>query len=159
MRTIDELVIHCSASKNGNPEKFTAMDVDMWHRERGWKRDPAAMKAFNPQFRAIGYHFLIFPDGHLETGRSPDEQGCHCPPNEHNLGVMLFGTDKFSLPAWEQLKNLALVCRSDYKGINITGHYQHQSAIVQNKKCPCFDVPEWVASGFTPNENHIWVPK
>lgn len=33
MRKIKEIIIHCSATKEGR--NFTVADIDRWHRERG----------------------------------------------------------------------------------------------------------------------------
>ena len=33
MRKIKEIIIHCSATKEGR--NFTVVDIDRWHRERG----------------------------------------------------------------------------------------------------------------------------
>ncbi len=43
MRKIDSIIIHCSATKAG--QDFTVMDIDGWHRKRG--------------FNGIGYHYVI----------------------------------------------------------------------------------------------------
>ena len=53
MRTITEIIIHCSATKEGQP--FSVADIDRWHRARG--------------FRCIGYHFVIYLDGSVHAGR------------------------------------------------------------------------------------------
>ena len=47
MRKINEIIIHCSATKEG--KDFKAADIDRWHRERG--------------FNKIGYHYVIDLDG------------------------------------------------------------------------------------------------
>ena len=49
MRKIKEIIIHCSATKEGR--NFTVADIDRWHRERG--------------MRCIGYHFVIYRDGSM----------------------------------------------------------------------------------------------
>ena len=43
MRTVDKIIIHCTATPEGRP--VTIADVDKWHKERG--------------FVGIGYHYLI----------------------------------------------------------------------------------------------------
>lgn len=53
MRKITEIIIHCSATKEGMD--FTVEDIDRWHRQRG--------------FDSIGYHFVIYRDGSLHAGR------------------------------------------------------------------------------------------
>ena len=43
MRKINDIILHCSATKEGRD--FTVADIDRWHKARGW--------------RCIGYHFVI----------------------------------------------------------------------------------------------------
>ena len=62
MRKIREIIIHCSATKEGR--NFTVADIDRWHRERG--------------LRCIGYHFVIYRDGSIHVGRAIEEVGAHC---------------------------------------------------------------------------------
>ena len=62
MRKIKEIIIHCSATKEGR--NFTVADIDRWHRERG--------------MRCIGYHFVIYRDGSIHVGRAIEEVGAHC---------------------------------------------------------------------------------
>ena len=62
MRKIKEIIIHCSATKEGR--NYTVADIDRWHRERG--------------FFCIGYHFVIYRDGSIHVGRSVEEVGAHC---------------------------------------------------------------------------------
>jgi len=47
MRTIKEIIVHCTATEEGKP--FTVADIDAWHREKGW--------------RCIGYHYVVYLDG------------------------------------------------------------------------------------------------
>lgn len=67
MRKIKEIIIHCSATKEGRD--YTIADIDRWHRDRG--------------FFCIGYHFVIYRDGSIHVGRSVEEVGAHC--RGHNL--------------------------------------------------------------------------
>lgn len=62
MRTIDSIIIHCSATPCG--KDFTAADIDRWHRQRS--------------FNGIGYHFVIRLDGTIESGRPIGKPGAHC---------------------------------------------------------------------------------
>lgn len=61
MRKIKEIIIHCSATKEGRD--YTVADIDRWHRDRG--------------FFCIGYHFVIYRDGSIHVGRSVEEVGAH----------------------------------------------------------------------------------
>ena len=51
MRKIKEIIIHCSATREGRD--YTVADIDRWHRERG--------------FFCIGYHFVIYRDGSIHV--------------------------------------------------------------------------------------------
>ncbi|MBQ0048079.1 MAG: N-acetylmuramoyl-L-alanine amidase [Prevotellaceae bacterium] len=76
MRTINELIIHCSATAEG--KDFTAADIDRWHRVQGWS--------------GIGYHFVIRLDGTVEPGRPIDKAGAHCSGhNANSLGICYIG--------------------------------------------------------------------
>ena len=74
MRKIKEIIIHCSATKEGR--NFTVADIDRWHRERG--------------LRCIGYHFVIYRDGSIHVGRAIEAVGAHCKGhNSISIGVLL----------------------------------------------------------------------
>ena len=61
MREIKAIVIHCSATPNG---RWTiAPDIDRWHDDRGFERQPYWRERFNPDYKAIGYHFVIYTNG------------------------------------------------------------------------------------------------
>ena len=53
MKTIDAIIIHCSATRAG--QDLRAKDIDRMHRARG--------------FNQIGYNFVIVLDGMVEEGR------------------------------------------------------------------------------------------
>ena len=76
MRKIREIIIHCSATKEGR--NFTVADIDRWHRERG--------------MRCIGYHFVIYRDGSIHVGRAIEEVGAHCKAhNSISIGICYIG--------------------------------------------------------------------
>ena len=52
-RIIKEIIVHCSATKEG--QDFTIADIKRWHLARG--------------FSDIGYHYVIYRDGSIHTGR------------------------------------------------------------------------------------------
>ena len=129
MRTINELIIHCSATAEG--KDFTAADIDRWHRAQGWA--------------CIGYHFVIRLDGTVEPGRPIDKAGAHCTGhNANSLGICYIGglapdgkTPKDTrTPAQRlSLRLLITILRHIYPGIALHGHRDYA-----NKACPCFDV-------------------
>lgn len=76
MRKIKEIIVHCSATREGKP--FTVADIDRWHRERGWK--------------GCGYHYVITLDGEVQQGRPEQIAGAHCSGrNAESLGVCYIG--------------------------------------------------------------------
>lgn len=128
MRKIDEIIIHCSATKEG--KSFYAKDIDKWHKARGWK--------------GIGYHYVVDLDGKIEKGRSEDQIGSHCVGhNKNSIGICYIGgLDKDGNPKdtrtkeqkealWDLLRQL--LCK--YPNATIHGHNEFAA-----KACPCFDV-------------------
>lgn len=67
-RTITDLIVHCTATKPG--AKVNVDVIDGWHKERGFKKQPQSG-------RICGYHFVVLPDGTIETGRYLSEIGAH----------------------------------------------------------------------------------
>ena len=131
MRTINEIIVHCTATPEG--KDFKAKDIDRWHRERGWKK--------------IGYHYVIDLDGTIEKGRGENEVGAHCNGrNAHSIGVVYVGglakdgktpkdtrTNKQKEALWKILISLII----KYPDATIHGHCEFSS-----KACPCFNVKE-----------------
>lgn len=170
-RTIKHIVIHCSATPNGQP--FKAADIDRWHKDRKFKRGSQAARNFNPHLPSIGYHGVIGIEGLIESGRSLEEVGAHVQGNNANsIGVCMIGTDEFSvkqfiaLQVWlmdvaEKISGKkvltiqgALKAYADM-GISIKGHRDYSpdlngdGQITRNewtKICPGFDVAKLIAS-------------
>ena len=72
MRTINEIIIHCSATREGQP--VTVDDIRRFHvMQRGW--------------RDIGYHYVVTLDGMVHAGRPESQVGAHClGHNAHSIG-------------------------------------------------------------------------
>lgn len=76
MRKITEIIVHCSATREG--KEFTVADIDRWHREKGWK--------------GCGYHYVITLDGRVQPGRPEQIAGAHCSGrNAESLGICYIG--------------------------------------------------------------------
>ena len=73
-RTITDLIVHCTATKPG--AKVNVDIIDGWHKERGFKKQPQSG-------RICGYHFVVLPDGTIETGRYLSEIGAHVSADEY----------------------------------------------------------------------------
>lgn len=149
MKTIDAIVIHCTATRAG--QDVRAADIDKMHQERG--------------FACIGYNFVIDLDGTVEDGRPLSRDGAHCNTaglsgksyNKHSIGIVYVGgLDENGNPADtrtpEQKQALAdLVYRliNEYPIVEVIGHRDASpdkngdGVISRNewiKQCPCFDV-------------------
>ena len=130
MRKINEIIIHCSATKEGM--HFTAADIDRWHKERG--------------FKCIGYHYVIDLDGKIETGRNIEEIGAHCTGhNSNSIGICYIGgLDKNGKPkdtrtTQQKAALWWLICElwRQYGPIKVVGHNKYAA-----KACPCFNPEE-----------------
>ena len=76
MRTIREIILHCSATREG--QDFTVQDIDRWHRQRGFLR--------------IGYHYVFYRNGTIHIGRTLEEVGAHCQGhNRSSIGICYIG--------------------------------------------------------------------
>jgi N-acetyl-anhydromuramyl-L-alanine amidase AmpD len=170
MRQINLIVIHCSASPDrdslfrnalGHPEFRTPVDViDGWHRERGFRRDAEAVKRFNSRLTSIGYHYVIYRNGAIATGRSEDEVGAHVKRyNRGSLGVCLVGTSEFTPEQWFALKELIDALHKKYPNAIVLGHRDLSPDRDGNgeidpgewtKTCPGFDVALWIARRMEP---------
>ena len=128
MRKIDELIIHCTATREG--VDFTADDIRRWHvRGNGWSD--------------IGYHYVIRLDGTIEQGRPLERAGAHClGHNQHSIGICYVGGLDESLqpkdtrtPAQKNaLRYLLGRLRRLFPNATVCGHRDFAA-----KACPCFD--------------------
>ena len=128
MREIDKIIIHCSATKEG--QEISAATIDEWHKARGW--------------RSIGYHYVIGLDGMIEYGRPITETGAHV--KNHNKGSIgicyIGGLDSVSKTAKDTrtpeqiatLLELLRVLKKLHPNATIHGHNEFSA-----KACPCFD--------------------
>lgn len=127
MRKITEIIVHCSATPEG--QNFTVEDIDRWHKQKGWQ--------------GIGYHYVIYLDGSVHKGRNEEVIGAHClGHNAYSIGVCYIGgIDKNNKPkdtrtdAQKQaLINLLKSLKEKYPNAIIYGHRDFSK-----KDCPCFD--------------------
>ena len=129
MRKITKIIVHCSATLEGRD--YTVADIDRWHKQRGWK--------------GIGYHYVIYRDGSIHTGRKIEEIGAHCTgQNADSIGICYIGgvatdgkTPKDTrTPAQKAaLRSLINELKAKFPGITVHGHREFA-----DKACPCFDV-------------------
>ena len=133
MRQINEIIIHCSATKEGADIK--AADIKRWHtapppKGNGWKD--------------IGYHYVVDIDGTIELGRPLDQTGAHTKGhNANTIGICYVGGLDLSgkakdtrttaqKAAIEKLITALKVCFPTI--CKVSGHRDYAA-----KACPCFD--------------------
>lgn len=128
MRKIDKIIIHCSATKQG--QHFTVEDIDRWHKARG--------------FAKIGYHYVIYLDGSVHKGRPEEQIGAHTlGHNSTSLGICYIGgldisgqpKDTRTEEQKAALTELVDDLKAKYPKAQVFGHYE-----LAAKACPCFDV-------------------
>lgn len=129
MRKVTKIIVHCSATPEGRD--YTAADIDRWHRQKGWN--------------GIGYHYVIYRDGSVHTGRDVEIMGAHCTgQNANSIGICYIGgmtadnkkpKDTRTPEQKAALRDLVELLRTEYPTATIHGHNEFV-----NKACPCFDV-------------------
>lgn len=141
-RTINEIIIHCTATREG--KNYTVDDIRRMHIARG--------------FSDIGYHYLIYIDGSVHTGRDINIVGAHCTNhNAHSIGISYVGgldssgktKDTRTTLQKESLVKLIKQLKSLYPTAKVIGHRDTSPDLNGNglvepnewiKACPCFDV-------------------
>ncbi len=129
MRYISQIIIHCSATREG--VAVTTGQIRRYHvADRGWLD--------------IGYHYVIHLDGSVHTGRPIEQAGAHCRGhNRNSIGVCYIGgLDGNGLPkdtrtGAQRAALRALVARLRRRFPRATVHGHNEFAA---KACPCFDV-------------------
>ena len=117
MRTINLIVIHCSAVK---PDQLSsAAQIDTWHRQRGFHL-------------GIGYHYVVRRNGQIEPGRPEWMIGAHClNHNQHSIGVCYEGglnargqpADTRTAAQKAEMRRLLETLHERYPGAKIVGHH------------------------------------
>ena len=127
MRTIDKIIVHCSATREG--QHVTVQQIRQWHLQRN--------------FADIGYHYVIYLDGTVHKGRPLEKAGAHCKGyNAHSIGICYVGgLDRQGKPkdtrtAAQKAALLTLIreLRQRFPRATVHGHREFA-----NKACPCFD--------------------
>ena len=129
MRKINEILVHCSAT--AERRDYSVGDIDRWHKSRGWQ--------------CIGYHYVIYRDGSVHTGRPVTQIGAHCTGhNANSIGVCYIGggaadgktpKDTRTPQQREALRRLVTDLQKQYPGATVHGHREFAA-----KACPSFDV-------------------
>ena len=146
-RKIDYLVVHCTATREG--QHITVEDIRRWHTKpkkqggRGWSD--------------IGYHYVIYLDGSIHEGRPVTRIGAHVKGfNKHSIGITYVGgvgenlAPKDTRTPQQKASLLWLLdeLKCYYPGAKIWGHRdfspdKNNNGIIEPfewmKACPSFD--------------------
>ena len=129
MRKINKIIVHCSATPEGQDIKTET--IRDWHINGNHWKD-------------IGYHYVIELDGSIHKGREENVVGAHCSgQNIDSIGVCYVGgvakdgktpkdtrTEAQKNSLLKLLKNL----KTKYPSATIYGHREFAA-----KACPSFD--------------------
>ena len=134
-RTIKELIVHCSATPEG--KDYSVNTIRQWHLQRG--------------FSDVGYHYVIYRDGSIHTGRDESIIGAHCTGhNANSIGVCYIGgcasdgktpKDTRTTEQKQSLVKLLKELKTKYPQASIHGHRDFSS-----KACPSFDATKEYSS-------------
>ena len=129
MRSITEIIIHCSATAEGRD--FGVADIRRWHQAQGGTD--------------VGHHYVVRLHGTVHEGRALSEPGAHCKGhNAHSIGICYVGglaadgrTPKDTRTTAQRAALRALVDRlqRQFPAATVHGHCEFAA-----KACPCFDV-------------------
>lgn len=139
MRSIDKIIVHCTATPEGKP--FTVQHIREWH---------TAPKPRGNGWRDIGYHYIVYLDSSVHNGRPVEQIGAHCSGhNANSIGVCYVGGCDATkrLPDGQlapkdtrtpiqkiALRQLLKTLKARYPGARIYGHRDFAP-----KACPSFD--------------------
>lgn len=127
MRQINEIIVHCTATREG--QNFKVDDINRWHKQRGWNM--------------IGYHYVVYLDGTIHQGRSEDQIGAHClKHNTNSIGVVYVGgldtegrpKDTRTEAQKKGLRQILTELKRKYPKASIHSHKDFAP-----KACPSFD--------------------
>ena len=130
MRRIDYIIIHCSATREG--QELPPEALDEMHRKRG--------------FSGTGYHYYIRRNGTVLSPRHIACIGAHVKGrNNHSIGICYEGgLDAHGHPADTRtpeqrtvLRLLVMQLRQRFPSAEVCGHCDFPDV---HKACPCFDV-------------------
>ena len=120
-RPIHLVVIHCAATPSGKPLQQgtpgtpgflnAPQVINAWHAARAFRRQSAAVAAFNDRLPSIGYHFVIGLTGEVWTGRALSEVGAHAAQfNAKSVGICLVGgaerEAQYTAKQWASLRQV-----------------------------------------------------
>ncbi len=139
MRMLNEIIVHCSATRPS--ADIGADEIRHWH-------------VHGNNWSDIGYHYVIRRNGELEEGRPVNVQGAHTSGhNKDTIGVCLVGgvaeenirvpENNFTEKQFVTLTALLKALTKQYGITKISGHRDYAA-----KACPSFDVQEYLLEHF-----------
>ena len=135
MRSITEIILHCSAT--WSKQDIGLAEIKQWHtlpepRGRGWDH--------------VGYHYIVRRNGYVEAGCPIEQKGYHCSGhNLHSIGICMVGggpngeDNVFTEAQFDALAGLVKRLRKQFPMTNIYGHNEFA-----RKACPVFSVPQFL---------------
>ena len=131
MRNINKIILHCSATREG--QDISTETIRGWHvNERGWSD--------------IGYHFVVLLDGTVDKARPVKRQGAHVRgKNKGSIGICYIGgcdadmnpKDTRNEAQKKSLEEIITYLMESYDDATLHGHNEFSS-----KACPSFNVQE-----------------
>lgn len=147
MRTINKLIVHCSATREG--QDISVDTIRDWHLKRGW--------------RDIGYHYVIALDGTIKEGRDVKMSGAHTRGhNKKSIGICYIGgveldgktpKDTRTEKQKESLSSLLLLLKSQHCDSIVYGHNEFSA-----KACPSYNATEeykWISNYYEQDSNLV----
>jgi N-acetyl-anhydromuramyl-L-alanine amidase AmpD len=135
MRTINKLIVHCSASDNiidDSIEAIRSLHTSPKDKKILWGTYQTTGKGWTD----VGYHFFIEKSGEIKKGRDIDRKGAHCyKQNDNSIGVCLSGNTDFKGDQFIALTRLLQALVILFPEVTIHGHNEFA-----NKTCPNFDM-------------------
>lgn len=117
------IIVHHTVTDQKSWKLPEAMQrLDEWHRN-------------DRKFIAVGYHFVVAPDGTVCEGRPVDVEGAHCVGwNTKAIGIALFGRFDIVPVGEQQIQGLVDLCEHLQKARGVEILLGHRDRAVT--KCP-----------------------
>lgn len=129
MRAIHKIIIHCTATREG--DDISVDTIRRWHLARGWSD--------------VGYHYVIDIKGNINAGRPIELMGSHTRgENKYSIGIAYVGgveadgktpKDTRTKAQKDSIIRLVKKLKGCYPDVSIHGHNEFS-----NKACPSYNV-------------------
>ena len=132
MRKINKIILHCTADPDGVDHTLEYYNAEHLKRDNG-------------TWMGVGYHFIIHPNGTIDSARPVNMVGSHCKGQNYNsIGIAYIGgmnkkytaaKDTRTRAQKRQMWRLVLFLLQRFPSATVHGHHEYDP-----KPCPCFDV-------------------